>query len=163
MNELGPLQEQIPLGNGLLYGKASKRSFRSQSFDAIERRIPSLITLLKINRNTRLRPIALKPLRSEWALGWLAIQRAFANWYPRMWPKALQRANYSLKPRSRFIMFSLEQNLGRVYNTHFLVVIHTYIHTYIHKLYLSSDFSVAYIASISDPNLLILKVTTYII
>ena len=30
-----------------------------------------------------------------------------------------------------------------------------YIHTYIHKLYLSSDFSVAYIASISDPNLLI--------
>ena len=26
------------------------------------------------------------------------------------------------------------------------------IHTYIHKLYLSSDFSVAYIASISDPN-----------
>ena len=31
----------------------------------------------------------------------------------------------------------------------------TYIHTYIHKLYLSSDFSVAYIASISDPNLLI--------
>ena len=28
----------------------------------------------------------------------------------------------------------------------------TYIHTYIHKLYLSSDFSVAYIASISDPN-----------
>ena len=27
-----------------------------------------------------------------------------------------------------------------------------YIHTYIHKLYLSSDFSVAYIASISDPN-----------
>ena len=27
----------------------------------------------------------------------------------------------------------------------------TYIHTYIHKLYLSSDFSVAYIASISDP------------
>ena len=29
---------------------------------------------------------------------------------------------------------------------------HTYIHTYIHKLYLSSDFSVAYIASISDPN-----------
>ena len=37
------------------------------------------------------------------------------------------------------------------------------IHTYIHKLYLSSDFSVAYIASISDPNLLILKVTTYII
>ena len=32
------------------------------------------------------------------------------------------------------------------------VYIHTYIHTYIHKLYLSSDFSVAYIASISDPN-----------
>ena len=31
----------------------------------------------------------------------------------------------------------------------------SYIHTYIHKLYLSSDFSVAYIASISDPNLLI--------
>ena len=30
--------------------------------------------------------------------------------------------------------------------------IHTYIHTYIHKLYLSSDFSVAYKASISDPN-----------
>ena len=30
--------------------------------------------------------------------------------------------------------------------------ISTYIHTYIHKLYLSSDFSVAYIASISDPN-----------
>ena len=30
--------------------------------------------------------------------------------------------------------------------------LHTYIHTYIHKLYLSSDFSVAYIASISDPN-----------
>ena len=29
---------------------------------------------------------------------------------------------------------------------------YTYIHTYIHKLYLSSDFSVAYIASISDPN-----------
>ena len=28
--------------------------------------------------------------------------------------------------------------------------ISTYIHTYIHKLYLSSDFSVAYIASISD-------------
>ena len=28
----------------------------------------------------------------------------------------------------------------------------TYIHTYIHKLSLSSDFSVAYIASISDPN-----------
>ena len=28
--------------------------------------------------------------------------------------------------------------------------VHTY--TYIHKLYLSSDFSVAYIASISDPN-----------
>ena len=37
------------------------------------------------------------------------------------------------------------------------------LHTYIHKLYLSSDFSVAYIASISDPNLLILKVTTYIL
>ena len=33
--------------------------------------------------------------------------------------------------------------------------IQVYIHTYIHKLYLSSDFSVAYIASISDPNLLI--------
>ena len=30
--------------------------------------------------------------------------------------------------------------------------VRTYIHTYIHKLYLSSDFSVAYIASISDPN-----------
>ena len=28
----------------------------------------------------------------------------------------------------------------------------TYMHTYIHKLYLSSDSSVAYIASISDPN-----------
>ena len=27
-----------------------------------------------------------------------------------------------------------------------------YIHTYIHKLYLSSDFNIAYIASISDPN-----------
>ena len=27
-----------------------------------------------------------------------------------------------------------------------------YIHTYINNLYLSSDFSVAYIASISDPN-----------
>ena len=26
------------------------------------------------------------------------------------------------------------------------------LHTYIHKLYLSSDFSVAYKASISDPN-----------
>ena len=31
------------------------------------------------------------------------------------------------------------------------VVCSTYIHN-IHKLYLSSDFSVAYIASISDPN-----------
>ena len=31
-------------------------------------------------------------------------------------------------------------------------VMSDYIHTYIHKLYLSSDFSVAYIASISDPN-----------
>ena len=29
---------------------------------------------------------------------------------------------------------------------------HVVVHTYIHKLYLSSDFSVAYIASISDPN-----------
>ena len=31
-----------------------------------------------------------------------------------------------------------------------VIITHTYIHTYIHKLYLSSDFSVAYIASISD-------------
>ena len=30
--------------------------------------------------------------------------------------------------------------------------VEVYIRTYIHKLYLSSDFSVAYIASISDPN-----------
>ena len=30
--------------------------------------------------------------------------------------------------------------------------VEVYMHTFIHKLYLSSDFSVAYIASISDPN-----------
>ena len=30
--------------------------------------------------------------------------------------------------------------------------VEVYIHTFIHKLYLSLDFSVAYIASISDPN-----------
>ena len=34
----------------------------------------------------------------------------------------------------------------------FRIDCHQYIHTYIHKLYLSPDFSVAYIASISDPN-----------
>ena len=37
--------------------------------------------------------------------------------------KSSERDNYSLKPRSRFIVFSLEQNLRRVYNTPFLVVI----------------------------------------
>ena len=44
----------------------------------------------------------------------------------------------------------------------FYSYIHTYIHTYISFIY-PQIFSVAYIASISDPNLLILKVTTYII
>ena len=34
-------------------------------------------------------------------------------------------------------------------------ITHCFCYTYIHKLYLSSDFSVAYIASISDPKLLI--------
>ena len=57
-----------------------------------------------------------------------------------------------------FVNFRPVSNLKFVSKLTEKAVLHTY--TYIHKLYLSSDFSVAYIASISDPNLLILKVTT---
>ena len=51
-------------------------------------------------------------------------------------------------------MFFIKQNAWLFVDMEFLFSCSTW-YTYIHKLYLSSDFSVAYIASISDPNLLI--------
>ena len=62
--------------------------------------------------------IALEALWPKWTLRWLAIQPAFANWYPSTWPSYAKILLVILRPRVRLGQCCAELDHGTVWRRH---------------------------------------------